>query len=451
MGDFAEDIPVYYASSPGRLDVMGGIADYSGSLLLQMPVKQTTTISLQKRTDNKIKIKSETGKNDSRFFLIDYETIRDKELKKAGKIIHSLPGGDWASYIIGCFLILQKKKRLSTAGATIHISSTIPIGKGVSSSAALEVATMHAICKAYNLSINSTELAILAQQVENIVVGAPCGLMDQLTVELGQKKKLLPLICQPCTVMEPVHFPPKIRFCGIDSGIRHAVSGASYSDVRAAAFMGFTIIAKHMGISLEELQEAKNNNNRMHLPYKGYLANISVNDFENKYEKLLPDLISGKDFIQSFGISIDEATVIDPEKAYQVKRCVAHPVFENYRVNSFLKQLTEFSKSPDKISTLIHLGELMYQSHTGYSSIGLGNNNTDEIVNMIKDAGTASGVYGARVTGGGSGGTVVILCFGKEGKQTAKEIYMQYRAKYRKKIFFFYGSSQGASILNNSD
>jgi len=451
MSFFEGDIPVFYASSPGRMDVMGGIADYSGSLLLQMPVKQITTVALQKRNDKRFELQSVTSEKKVKIFSIDVDLIRDKEPVDAGKIIRSQPGGDWAAYVIGCFHVLQKEKGLMTNGASVRVSSTIPLGKGVSSSAALEVATMHAICEAYQLSLEATELAILAQQAENLVVGSPCGLMDQLSVELGQKKKLLPLICQLCTVMQPVNIPKGIEFCGIDSGIRHAVSGASYSEVRAAAFMGYTIIAKGHGVTVKQLQKAKESNDWSLLPYRGYLANISVQDFESKYEKLLPVSITGKEFLDNFGISVDRVTSIDASKNYNVKACAKHPVFENSRVNSFLEHLKLFSKSAEKEKELQQMGELMYQCHDSYSSVGLGNDHTDEIIRMVKEAGVASGVYGARITGGGSGGTVVILCYGKEGKETAKEIYRQYKKKYKKKIFFFQGSSHGASTINNNN
>lgn len=448
---FIDGIPVYHASCPGRMDVMGGIADYSGSLLLQIPVKQTTSVALQKRNDNKIILRSLSAKNENKEFSIDIDLIKDKSLDEAGKIIRSLPGGDWAAYIIGCFLVLKNEKGIGTNGASVSISSSIPLGKGISSSAALEVATMHAVCKAYNFSLDPEELAVLAQKAENLVVGAPCGLMDQLSVELGQKKKLLPLICQPCTVMPPVRIPAGIEFCGIDSGIRHAVSGASYSDVRAGAFMGYTIIAREKGIDLATMQKARQDNDWSSLPYNGYLANITVEDFENNFDKLLPESISGKEFIEKFGITIDQATPIEKEKKYYINACAGHPIYENERVNSFLRLLKQLERSEDQRSIIQQLGQLMYQSHDSYSAVGLGNGYTDEIVQMVKESGIDSGVCGARITGGGSGGTVVVLCFGKEGKKKAKDIFKNYKKKYKKKIFFFNGSSDGASILNNND
>ena len=96
------------------------------------------------------------------------------------------------------------------------------------------------------------------------------------------------------------------------------------------------------------------------------------------------------------------------------------------------------------------MGELMLQSHVSYSSVGLGNSATDEIVKLAMDAGPDAGIYGARVSGGGNGGTVVMMCYGKKGKLTAKTIYQEYKKKSKNRIHFFQGSNHGAQILNQS-
>jgi galactokinase len=88
------------------------------------------------------------------------------------------------------------------------------------------------------------------------------------------------------------------------------------------------------------------------------------------------------------------------------------------------------------------------KSHESYSAVGLGNEYTDKIVEMVSNAGTANGVYGARVSGGGNGGTVCVLSYGKEGKKTVKEIYRKYKQIKKQKLFFFSGSSHGAYALN---
>ena len=445
---FSTNGSIISATAPGRMDVMGGIADYSGSLLLQMPIKQTTTVNIQMRDDDVFNFRTQITKNKTEDFTIHISDVKDRSLEEAGMIIRSIKGGDWAVYVLGCFLVLQKEKSIALTGANVFIESKVPWGKGVSSSAALEVATMNALNHLYQLSLGKEELAVLAQMAENLVAGAPCGLMDQLSSHLGQKNKLLPLICQPHQVDKAISIPRGINFSGIDSGIRHAVSGASYSDVRAAAFMSYTIIALNEGATVEELEQARTSGDWGKLPFKGFLANIPVPVFEEKYLSLLPEEILGKDFLSRYKVSIDPVTTIDEQKIYKPLVCGSHPVYENVRVNEFKNLLKSFKKQDDKQTSLIKMGNLMLESHQSYSAVGLGNEFTDKIVELVGDAGAANGVYGARVSGGGNGGTVCILSYGKEGKSAVKEIYRIYKDMTKKKLFFFSGSSQGAYTLN---
>ena len=436
------------ARAPGRMDVMGGIADYSGSLLLQMPIRQSTTVDIQKRNDGIFKLRTQLSKNKSIGFSIDISEINNKPLEEAGMIIKEKSAGDWAVYVLGCFLVLRQEKKIDLTGANIYIESNIPWGKGVSSSAALEVATMNVLDQLYKLSLGREELAVFAQMAENLVAGAPCGLMDQLSSHLGEKNKLLPLICQPHIVDKPISIPRGINFSGIDSGVRHAVSGASYSDVRVAAFMSYSIIALKEGASVEELNRARRSGDWTKLPYRGFLANIPVEMFEEKYISILPGEITGKDFLSRFKVSIDTVTNIDEQKSYKPLVCGSHPVYENSRVNQFKTLIKNFAKQEDKKTSLTQMGNLMMQSHESYSAVGLGNEYTDKIVEMVRAAGTGKGVFGARVSGGGNGGTVCILSFGKEGKNAVKEIFRQYREIKKQKLFFFSGSSHGAYSLN---
>ena len=443
---FSTEEKIISATAPGRMDVMGGIADYSGSLLLQMPIKQTTTVSIQVREDGVFNFRTRITKNKTEDFTIHVSDVKDRSLSEAGGIIRSVKGGDWAVYVLGCFLVLQKEKSIALTGATIFIESKVPWGKGVSSSAALEVATMNALNQLYKLSLGKEELAVLAQMAENLVAGAPCGLMDQLSSHLGQKNKLLPLICQPHHVDKPIRIPRGINFSGIDSGVRHAVSGASYSDVRAAAFMSYSIIALSEGATWEDLDHAKTSADWSRLPYKGFLANIPVSVFEEKYLSLLPAEIPGKDFLSRYKVSIDPVTTIDEQKIYKPLVCGSHPVYENARVKEFKSLLKSFKKQDDKQGSLVRMGSLMMQSHESYSAVGLGNKFTDKIVDMVR--GHANSVYGARVSGGGNGGTVCILSYGKEGKNSVKEIYGRYKRELKRKLFLFSGSSHGAYKLN---
>lgn len=446
---FNNESAIVTAEAPGRMDVMGGIADYSGSMLLQMPIRQTTRVRIQQRADRLICIQSIHGKNKIDSFSIATEVIAGKTYEQLSALLRELPGGDWAAYIVGCIAVLHREKQLPLEGLSVEVSSTVPVGKGVSSSAALEIACMKALSRLYQIQTGSTELPLLAQKAENLVVGAPCGLMDQLSSYLGKKNRLIPLQCQPHTVFETIRIPSGISFCAIDSGIRHAVSGASYSDVRAAAFMAYTFIALQAGASAADLENARQTGQWEQLPFGGYLANISPSVFWQQYAGLLPDTMSGREFLDTYRTSIDTVTRILPEKSYQLKACATHPVMENFRITTFMNVLGALSKQKNKKESLTILGELMCQSHASYSSVGLGNEHTDDIVDRVRKAGIDSKVYGARITGGGSGGTVCILCEGREGIITARKIYDEYRRHHGLRSFFFTGSSDGALYLES--
>jgi len=296
--------------------------------------------------------------------------------------------------------------------------------------------------------LGSTELPILAQKVENQVVGAPCGLMDQLASYLGEKGKLLPILCQPDRVSPALAIPRNVYFIGIDSGVRHAVSGASYGDVRTAAFMGYTLIALQEGAKKKDLIKANKTGDVSRLPYGGYLTNISPSLFENKYRDLLPPAISGKEFQKHVGPTIDRVTSINPKTVYAVNTCAAHPIYEHHRVRTYAMLLNALNiqklSANQREEIYRTLGELMFQSHVSYSQCGLGNSVTDELVQAVRDAAPDQGVYGAKITGGGCGGTVCVLCVGRKGVDTACKIADRLSKKYRFKSFVFQGSSDGA-------
>ncbi|MFN9784633.1 MAG: galactokinase family protein, partial [Sphingobacteriales bacterium] len=145
-----EFIQVFYAPepfigiAPGRLDVMGGIADYSGSLLLQMPIAEETRVSLMPSTDGVFTASTDAIVQHQQF-SISLDQLKGLTLHEIGDQIKQLPGGDWAVYVLGCFKVLEQAIGLQWEGATVFVESSVPAGKGVSSSAAIEVATMHAI------------------------------------------------------------------------------------------------------------------------------------------------------------------------------------------------------------------------------------------------------------------------------------------------------------------
>jgi L-arabinokinase len=274
---------------------------------------------------------------------------------------------------------------------------------------------------------------------ENFVVGAPCGIMDQMTSSLGQSDALLALLCQPAQVLGYVPLPPTIAFWGIDSGIRHAVSGSDYTSVRTGAFMGYRMIAAQAGFTAQGPDA--DGVVRIDDPrWRGYLANLTPEEFDGVHAPRLAETIQGRDFLDRFGGTTDHVTRVDPDRAYAVLRPTAHPVGENARVRRFADLLNGTIDD----ETLIEMGELMYGSHASYSSCGLGSDGTDLLVELVRQARPPSGLFGAKITGGGSGGTVAILGRSNAGPAVA-EIARAYTQQTARPAYVFAGSSPGAS------
>lgn len=433
------------ARVPGRMDVLGGIADYSGSLLLQMPVRESLRVAIRWRTDRVLVVQSALDPG-SGTFRIGWDELAGLPNDQTRSLILSKPNGSWAIYVAACFLLFMESGDLGLRGlpgAEVSITSEIPPGKGVASSAALEVATLMALFRAWGREPADLEIPLLAQKAENRIVGAPCGLMDQLAVYLGRRGRLLPLICQPARVYSSLPLPFGLRMAGIDSGVRHSVGGSSYTDVRTAAFMGYALVAEQEGTSPQDLVRARDLGDWSGLPYGGYLANISLSRFRSQMEAQLPVSLEGRVFLENFKGLSDPVTRPDPLKFYRVRACTAHPVEEQSRIQLFYELIRVREQGSDPQRSSVLLGEILFQSHASYSAVGLGDPQTDELVESVRREGSVQGVYGARVTGGGSGGTVCILYRGPKGLRTVHRIHRQFEARNGIRVHLFLGSSEG--------
>lgn len=429
----------FTASAPGCLDVMGGIADYSGSLVLQMPLLEQTTVTLALHHDGLLRVKIGWHDQQDSLFSVAYaQLLRNGEPNYdfARQQLAQMPGSDWVGCVAGCLLALQREKGISVTGVDVLVSSQVPAGKGASASASLGVATMKALTQAYNLSFSGVELPTLAQPLENQVAN---GLVSRLTSYFGERNKLLPILCQPDHVSPPIAIPAGVRFVGIDSGVRQTIGRVAYLNVRTAAFMGYSILAQYDGTTPGELAHARRTGEWEHLLYNGYLANIEPSGFEERYANRLPRQLAGAEFLTRYETTIDPVTEVLPERTYDVYDATRHPVYENTRMQYFsllLQHLPPPTDTANRERCLRQLGEWMFQSHQGYSACGLGDPRTDELVWMVRKN-TRNGVYGARITGGGSGGTVCLLCAGDQGLETAHRIHQEYQEKHGQAVHFF--------------
>jgi L-arabinokinase len=287
--------------------------------------------------------------------------------------------------------------------------------------------------------LDDRDTALLAQKLENFVVGAPCGVMDQMTSALGRRDHLLALVCQPAEVVGQLRVPDDIEFVGVDSGIRHAVTGADYGTVRAAAFMGYRMIAAAAGLEARPLAPG-----RVAIDdatFNGYLANVPADDWRGRYRAQVPEQMLGGEFLGRFHGTTDATTTIDPARSYPVRAATEHAIDEHQRVNEFRALLADKRRVDE--ATRMRLGELMYASHASYSACGLGSDGTDRLVALVREMGLGVGLYGAKITGGGSGGTVAVLA--ERGMQRSVRLLAdRYQHESGHASAVYVGSSDGA-------
>jgi galactokinase len=438
---------VWVARAPGRLDVMGGIADYSGSLVLQWPIREATTVRVQFLPSQTLRVVSTSAGSGPRHVEVPldlvnrarppYDEIRAWFAESADR--------HWAAYVAGVFGVLAGEWGVRfPQGAVVDVTSEVPEGKGVSSSAALEAATMTALLGALGAETatkrpDPRQQAIFCQKAENLVVGAPCGVMDQMAVICGRAGHLMALLCQPAELQPPLRLPDGLAVFGIDSGIRHAVSGSDYTGVRVGAFMGYRILADLAGF------KAARGTREGHVVVEdsrwgGYLANIGGEAF-HEYEAHVPNTLQGEVFLKRYGGTTDLVTSVDPDRCYAVWTPTAHPIYEHERVAEWARLLTQ-GDEPGRAS---RMGELMYRSHASYNACGLGSDGTDLLVELARAAGEREGIYGAKITGGGSGGTVAVLARA-DAADRVRRLASDYAEKTRREPYIFEGSSDGASI-----
>jgi L-arabinokinase len=413
-----------------------------------MPTAEATLVALQKDADRVVRLVSLGADRNDR--APDFEMpLSDFErgdgpigYAEARDYFRRDPTRHWAAYAAGTLLVLMRERRVRfDRGVRMLIGSDVPEGAGVSSSAALEVAAMQAVAAAFGVALDPPETALLCQKVENLVVGAPCGVMDQMTAACGLGDRLLALLCQPARLEGMVGVPAELRLWGVDSGLRHCVAGADYGSVRVGAFMGYRMIADLAGLSVEPGEPVRIDDE----VWGGYLANVGPDRFEKEFADELPERISGRAFLGRYGGTTDPVTQVQPDREYAVRVPTAHPIYEHARVQRFAELLAV----PVNETRLIELGQLMYSSHASYSACGLGSEGTDLLVELVRQAGPKEGLYGAKITGGGSGGTVAVLarCGADQAVQAVAGRYARQTGRPKR---IFAGSSLGAAAFGHS-
>jgi galactokinase len=447
--EFVAGQPMRISRAPGRLDVMGGIADYTGSTVCEGTLDRAAAVALQQRSDRLLQVFSFNLLDQHLPFTfgISLDALASEPLAKLAAGFAE-PGRRWAAYLAGCLHVLHEAKLVDLAnpavrGLNLALYSTVPLGAGVSSSAAIEVATMLNLADHFGIGdqLDPMRLSVLCQRVENHLVGAPCGIMDQVSSCFGQQDSLLRMVCQPHEIQTPVHLPAGMRVLGINSNVKHSVGDGAYGRTRCAAFMAHKIILAKMGEAAEQ-----HGVKLVGDPLRGYLANLNPDDYRGLLRPHLPPWMAGQEFLDRYGPTIDTATAVHPGERYPVQHAADHHVLEARRVKQFVAFLSAAGTAPQphRQTMLRKAGHLMYASHQSYSNDAmLGAAECDLLVELIRKHEHA-GLYGGKITGGGSGGTVAVLAqLGEQADLAIAEIMKAYQQQSGHQPEAFLHSSPG--------
>jgi galactokinase len=205
---------VVEASAPGRVNLIGEHTDYNDGFVLPMPIPQRTTVRLQTRDDDRVLLES-----------ADESGLGSYTLGQEHK------SGKWIDYVQGVTRALRERGH-ALRGFSAQLSSNVPIGAGLSSSAALEVAMLRALRQAFALTLDDLTIAKLGQIAEVEFVGAPTGIMDQMASSLGQEHSAL-FIDTRTLQTRLVSLPPELEPVVIASGVTHAHGTGDYRTRRA--------------------------------------------------------------------------------------------------------------------------------------------------------------------------------------------------------------------------
>ena len=436
LASFFASGEVWVTRVPARLDVIGGIADYSGSNVCESVLGRGVLMGLQSRTDRTVRIRTmHAGMK-----ALPVETRLPLDIFISGDglagyaevraFCQANPLANWAAYIVGSIFTLLKEESVKLPyGFNLLLLSAVPMNVGIGSSAAVEVGTLTCLDSYLGLKLSPARIARLGQMAENHVVGAPCGIMDQTAITSGRQGCLTHILCRPGEVKGEVQIPPGTGFVGINSMVRHSVAGSPYSDTRIGAFMGRKII-----------NDIRTQKGRGALDYLTELTSKELNDV---YAKDIPAEMLGSEFLAKHKTHDDPVTKISPDATYCVAGPTRHPVEENERVLKFMDALRDANTGNER--GLITAGECMYGAHDSYrNNCQLSTEEVDFLVDAVRQRGAKSGLYGAKITGGGTGGTVAV--FGKlDGlAKHIPEIAVEYSRRIGVMPDIFEGTSPGA-------
>ncbi|MCG8352451.1 MAG: hypothetical protein MI924_32195 [Chloroflexales bacterium] len=445
---FAPQRPIMVARAPEQLDLIGGSADYGGSLVLALPLASAVFVAIQPDPEPSIRIREQHLDTHSAHeaLTIPLDTLAlgahpiEYEQFQAVMTSSSTSNHDqalWLWGVAGVWLALMREEFLQfRGGARVLIRSDLPLNAGTDAGVALLVATIQALTAAYGVSLSPREMALHCQIVAQRMLGSPCEATRYLVAMCGIANHPLQLRAYPCTLLGNLPLPNNLALWGIATSPSDATDQSVHADLRIGAAMGYRIMAN----SVEKAAQSPDS------CWRGYLANIDPSEFDLFYRGILPEQIGGAAFAEQYGSISDALGTIEPARRYAVASPVTYLIYENFRARSLAALLRASNCLPNDSDITFALGELLYQSHTGWHACARVAPDADRLVALVQAAGPTQGLYGARSAGLGNSGVVAVL-----GRSDATEavhaIADRYTAETGQSAYVLAASSPGAAAF----
>ena len=370
---FGADAKLYRA--PGRVNLIGEHTDYNEGYVMPAAIDFSCWVAIGVRDDHKLVVYSEN------FGETAEARLDDDHLQRSGK---------WSDYPIGVATILQQAG-YQLRGANLYIKGEVPLGAGLSSSAAIEVATAFALLESSGHAIDRVRTALLCQRAENEFVGARCGIMDQFIAGHGRAAHALMLDCRSLQY-RLLPLPESVHLVICNTMVKHELASGEYNKRRS------------------ECEEAARRIAEV-LPQVKALRDVTPQQLEEHRSRLSP----------------------------VVYKRAKHVVSEDDRVLAAASALEK--------GDINHFGKLMYESHRSLRDDY--EVSCKELDLMVEIASRQRGVYGARMTGGGFGGCTINLVNAADTADFQRHVAEAYHsATGRKPDIYVCDASQGAEAVS---
>ena len=342
--------------APGRVNLIGEHTDYAEGFVMPAAIDFATLAAISPRSDGKIVLYSENYQEERSF---DASALPAKASKH------------WTDYPMGVVAILTGEGH-KIPGFSLSLWGDVPLGSGLSSSAALEVATSLAVLSLIGAAYPGPVLARLCQRVENEFVGANCGIMDQFISANGEENHALLLDCRDLSFkLAPI--PADVALVIANTMVKHSIAGGDYPTRRRESEAACAVINSHRG----------------NVPF---LRDATLEDLEKWGHEM------------------------EPKSLMRAR----HVISENLRTVAAERALEK--------GDLAEVGRLMAEAHWSYSKDFEGScAEADAMVELAQDI---PGLIGARLTGGGFGGCTINLVERSQAKAFAEELGRRYTAKF---------------------